>query len=155
MRPAAQSLPIRQPDIHALGGMRMIQARVPAALLACAAGFVLGPPKDNAFHPWASARSVVSQRHRIIACASTSSLARDPAPPESIGSTAKSPRTQARITGSIVSALSSAAKIARHFLWADHVDRAPLMRFASLQHIRPRMRCPGRPASGRSRFGLG
>lgn len=84
----------------------MIQARVPAALLACAAGFVLGPPKDNAFHPWASARSVVSQRHRIIACASTSSLARDPAPPESIGSTAKSPRAQARITGSIVSALS-------------------------------------------------
>jgi len=54
MRTAAQSLPIRQPDIHALGGMRMLQARVPAALLACAAGLVLGPPKGNAFHPWAS-----------------------------------------------------------------------------------------------------
>jgi len=54
MRTAAQSLPIRQPDIHALGGMQMIQARVPAVLLACAAGLGLGPPKGNAFHPWAS-----------------------------------------------------------------------------------------------------
>jgi hypothetical protein len=47
---------------------------------------------------------LADRRHRIIACASTSSLAGYPAPPESIGSTAKSPRPWARITGSIVSA---------------------------------------------------
>jgi len=38
---------------------------------------------------------------------------------------------------------------------AGRPDRAPLVRFASLQHIPATLRRPGRPASGRSRFGVG
>jgi len=155
MRAAAQSLPIRQPDIHALSNLRMLQARVPAALLACAAGLVLGPPSRNAFHPWGSS----PKRWRIGVIASS----RAPRRPRSLAIPRRPNQSvrplNRRELGLASPARSSrplsAAKIARHFARADHVDRAPLMRFESLQHIRPRVHCPGLPASGRSRFGLG
>jgi len=96
---------------------------------------------------------VIRRRHSHLACASTSSLPCPARFAESIGETFALCRERTRrITGSIVSnARQSEIALAlptRRFF----VDRAPLMRFLTLQRLPAVLRCPGRPASGLSRF---
>lgn len=130
---------------RAFARLRMLRARVSLRLMAWRSTLISGG--------WLTRTSPVgvissAASHRRVRLGA---LARRDSPPIETVERPLNHHEQTNITGSIVSARRGDS--CRFSAQADHVDRAPLLRFCSLQHMRPRCAIRGSHASGRSRFG--
>jgi len=123
----------------------MLRARLSLRLMAWAIDLDLGRLADTHFTRW---RDQLAASHRRVRLGA---LAPDGSPPIETIERPLNHHERTNITGSIVSRPAATRVALLH--WRDHVDRASLLRFCSLQHMRPRCAIRGSHASGRSRFG--